>query len=159
MSHFMRRSERALLRRDDIESILKHGEVCRIAVNTGAAPYIVPLNYGFAWENALHLFFHGAQEGRKHTLIAHDARVGFEIDVQHELVEAPVACGWGMKYRSVIGHGLIVDVTAPAEKRLGLDCLMRQYGYPGQPEFSDLAIQNIRVYKLMVHEVTAKARA
>jgi hypothetical protein len=154
----VRRSDRELKSREEIESILSHADVCRIAINTGEAPYIVPLNFGYDWDQELYIYFHGAQEGRKHSLIANDNRVGFEIDIHHELVEKESACDWGMKYKSIIGFGIIEDMQDDKSKKHGLDCIMGQYGYKGDATYSDGAIKNIKVFKLIVKEISGKAR-
>lgn len=154
----MRRSDRELKDREEIENILRKADVCRIAVNTGEAPYIIPLNFGYEWDEELRIYFHGAHEGRKHLLIERDNRVGFEMDINHELVEKEAACDWGMKYKSVVGYGIIEDIDDDASKRHGLDLIMRQYGFSGKPSYSDAAVKGIKVYALSVKEITGKAR-
>ena len=154
----MRRKDRELTAQNDLEAIMQSADVCRIALNTGAAPYIVPLNYGFTWDVTLKLYFHCAVAGRKLDLIGKDCRAGFEIDVDHRLVTGPQACDWGMKYASVVGYGHIVEVSDRKEKIHGLNLLMKQYGYPGTPVYPEAMLDAVRILCLYVEEISGKAR-
>lgn len=155
----MRRNDRALTDRAQLEEILQQADACRIALNTGGAPYIVPLNFGYSWGDSLRLYFHCATEGRKLDLIRADARAGFEVDFAHELVTGDVACDWGMRYRSLVGIGTISELDDPDEKKAALDLIMAKYGYPGTPEYSGAMLGAVRVLCLAVTEVSGKARA
>jgi len=154
----MRRNDRELTSKEDLEKIIQNADVCRIALNTGGAPYIVPLNYGFTWDSDLKLYFHSAVAGRKLNLIAEDSRVGFEIDINHELVKGALACNWGMKYASVIGTGSIAEVKDREEKIRGLNLLMKHYNYPGIPVYPEAMLHAVRVLCLSVTEITGKSR-
>lgn len=154
----MRRKDRALTERNELELILAKADACRIALNTDGAPYIVPLNYGFEWGETLKLYFHCATEGRKLDLLRADARAGFEIDIAHELVTGDIACDWGMKYRSIIGTGTISEVIDPIGKKAALDLVMAHYGYTGRPEYSGAMLDAVTVLCLTVSEVSGKAR-
>lgn len=154
----MRRHDRELTSRKDLDFILRHGEVCRLAINTGRAPYIVPLNYGYEWKEKLTIFFHGAGQGRKHDLLQQDNRVGFEIDIGRELVRGKTACAWGMKYQSLIGSGKISYLTDAREKIAALQLLMEQYGHEGSAEYSLPMLDQTQVLCLLVDEMTGKAK-
>ena len=58
----MRRKEREISDRNEIEAVILQADVCRLAMVDEASPYIVPLNFGFA-DNSL--YFHSAHKGRK----------------------------------------------------------------------------------------------
>jgi nitroimidazol reductase NimA-like FMN-containing flavoprotein (pyridoxamine 5'-phosphate oxidase superfamily) len=154
---YMRRNDRAVMSRTGLEQILEGGTVCHVALNTGAAPYIVPLNYGFSWDTELKLYFHCATAGRKLDLSAADNRAGFEIDRALELIKGPAACDWGMKYESVAGTGLITELTDDAEKIPALNLLMTHYGFPGVPSYTDAMLHAVKILCLTVQEITGKA--
>lgn len=62
----MRRKDREITNREEIEAILSQAPVCRLALNTGdGAPYIVPLCCGCEWlpNGRLRLVFHSAPGG------------------------------------------------------------------------------------------------
>jgi nitroimidazol reductase NimA-like FMN-containing flavoprotein (pyridoxamine 5'-phosphate oxidase superfamily) len=154
----MRRKDRELTDKADLLAILDEAGVCRIAIQTGKAPYIVPLNFGYSWEDKLVLFFHSATEGRKLELLAANSKVGFELDAGHELVTAALACNWGMKYRSIIGTGEIRFIEDDKEKALALDAIMRKYGFAGAAGFSGPDLRSVRVFSLAVEELSGKQK-
>jgi uncharacterized protein len=170
----MRRKDRELTDKADLLAILDEADVCRIAIQTAAAPYIVPLNFGYSWEEKLVLYFHSATEGRKLTLLAKNSTVGFELDAGHELVTADLACNWGMKYRSIIGTGRVSFIDGEAEKAAALSIIMRKYrpaspagptspaGEGGSAESAEFSIPNLRsveVFRLAVDELSGKQKS
>ena len=70
----MRRSDREVTEFNDIVSIIKKCDVCRLALIDENYPYIIPLNFGMniTEDNVLELYFHGATEGKKLDLISKD---------------------------------------------------------------------------------------
>lgn len=154
----MRRKDRELILKEDIKEIIQLGDVCRIAMFAEEYPYIVPLNYGYEWGDQLKLFFHCAVEGRKVDLLKLNSNVGFEIDINHELVTAGEACNWGMKYKSVIGFGKMVELVNNDEKVHALDLLMEHYNFKGKPFYPAIMLKKVKTYCLEVHNVTGKAR-
>lgn len=120
----MRRHDREIIETARIEDVLKRATVCRLAMADGETPYIVPLCFGYA-ENRL--YFHCATAGRKIDILRRYPRVCFEVDCDQELIESPQACGWSMRFRSVIGEGRATLIDDPAAKRAALDIIMRHY--------------------------------
>jgi nitroimidazol reductase NimA-like FMN-containing flavoprotein (pyridoxamine 5'-phosphate oxidase superfamily) len=86
-------------------------------------------------------------------------RVCFQMDCGHELVRGPAACHWGMKYRSVVGYGRLSAVTEPAERQLGLQALMRQYGGQALTAFDPAVLGKTMVLRLRVDSLTGKQKA
>lgn len=120
----MRRKEREITDRAAIDEILGRATICRLGLADDGEPYVVPLCFGYDGEA---LFFHSATSGRKIDMIGRNSRVCFEVDVDQEIVEAAEACGWTMKYRSVIGFGRARFIDDPVEREEGLHTLMRHY--------------------------------
>jgi nitroimidazol reductase NimA-like FMN-containing flavoprotein (pyridoxamine 5'-phosphate oxidase superfamily) len=58
----MRRSEKEITAKTEIESIIQQSMVCRLAMSEGQIPYIVPLCFGYRNDT---LYFHSAKEGKK----------------------------------------------------------------------------------------------
>ncbi len=163
----MRRKDRELADKAELLAILDEADVCRIAIQTGKAPYIVPLNFGYSWEDKLVLYFHSATEGRKLELLQKNSVVGFELDTGHELVKADLACNWGMKYKSLVGTGEIRFIEDDKEKALALAAIMRKYGHGAQAGHFGLAevalfsadnLQSVRVFRLVVEELSGKQK-
>ena len=121
----MLKKDREITDIDEIEEIIRKAITCRIGLVDGGEPYVVPVCFGYE-RNAL--YFHGAAEGRKVELIKRNNRVCFEIDTDVEPAKAEKACGWTMKYRSIIGMGRAKILESEEEKSHGLGLIMKQYG-------------------------------
>lgn len=145
--------------RETLQLILDNSDVCRIALHDTPFPYIVPLNYGYTWDDQLVFYFHCAPEGRKLNCIRHDNHVCFEIDTGHELIQHEHACNWGMHYKSIIGNGLIEIIDNPDEKRIGLDLLMKHYMFKGEHiNYDEHIFKHTVVLKMSVTEFTGKQK-
>lgn len=76
----------------------------RLAMVDNDRPYVVPLNYGYTYENGtLTLYFHCAAEGRKIDILKTNSDVCFEMDGEHKLIEGKIDCAYGYSFESVIG--------------------------------------------------------
>ena len=123
----MRRKDREITDFDEIVAIMRKCDVCRLALNDGDFPYIVPLNFGLEVRgDQAFLYFHAAREGKKLDLIARDNRASFEMDCDHSLILSDEKMSCTMSYASVIGRGTI-ELLPEEEKYEALKILMRQY--------------------------------
>lgn len=154
----MRRRDREISGKAVFMEILEAASVCRVAIQSDKTPYIVPLNYGFIWDEKLVIYFHCAREGRKLDLIEKNNAVGFELDTGHELITGGRACDWGMKYKSIIGSGKVIRIEDRDEKRKALDLIMRHYGFEETPVYADEIFGNTVLLKLIVEELTGKEK-
>ena len=154
----MRRTDREVTDISEVRAILSRCRVCRLALNTGGAPYIVPMNFGFTLEDgALTLYFHAAREGRKLDLLRADPRVGFELDREIGLIEGETACKYGFAYESVIGAGTARLVTDETEKCGALTAIMlaqtgRAFSFTGEQT------ERVAVIAVRADSFTAKRR-
>ncbi len=83
----MRRADREVKDCKEIHQILESCKVCRLGIMDEGKVYIVPMNYGYEYEEGkLVLYFHGAREGKKLRLLGENPSVGIEMDGEHELV-------------------------------------------------------------------------
>ena len=154
----MRRKDRAITDRSVLEEIVRKADVCRIAFADGATPYIVTLNFGYEWNEALTFYFHCAKKGRKIDLMEKNDRVCFELDTDHRLTTSETACGCGMSYRSIVGYGKLAAVRDPGEKARGLDLIMRHYGFTGDKNYDEKIFTVTEVLQLEVREMTGKEK-
>ncbi|MCL2051895.1 MAG: pyridoxamine 5'-phosphate oxidase family protein [Lachnospiraceae bacterium] len=153
----MRRSDREITDKAEILKIIEKCDVCRLAFADNDIPYIVPVNFGFEHTNGrLILYFHGANEGKKHDIIAKNPIACFEMDCSHRLIEAEEAAGYTMEYESVIGNGKISYITEKSEKIGALKLLMKQYAKEKIFSFPDHVIDSVTVFKLDALEFTDK---
>jgi len=154
----MRRKDREITEKEKLLEILDHAEVCRLAITADPAPYIVPLNFSFIWDNDLELYFHSAFEGRKIDLLSNNNHVGFELDTGHTLVTGEKPCDWSMNYKSIIGTGIVEFLESEADQIKALNCIMGKYGFTGKPDYQKEMFAEMKFFKLVVQEMTGKAR-
>lgn len=158
MQHEMRRRDRAVTDPEQIRVLLERGQIMRIGFCDAGSVYIVPLNYGFTDENGTYTFyFHGAAAGRKYALALQRPTVGFETDGAYEVIPAETACGYSAKFQSIIGTGTFSVVSDPAEKRTGLNAVMRQVSGK-EWTFSEQQVEQTAVFRLDVIQMTCKAK-
>jgi len=140
------------LDREEIESIIRKADVCRLGLSVDNTPYIVPLNFGYK-ENFL--YFHTAKVGKKIDMIEGHSRVCFELDIDHEVVKAENPCDWNMKYRSVIGYGRAFLLEDIEEKRRALDIIVEHYS--GRiSEYKKKMVDHLAIIKVQVENMTGK---
>ena len=148
----MRRKEKEILDREEIESIIRKADVCRLGLSDNNIPYIVPLNFGYRDSC---LYFHTPKVGKKIDMIKGNNRVCFELDIDHEVVRAENPCDWNMKYRSVIGYGRAFLLEDIDEKRRALDIIVEHYS--GRlNEYDEKLVNRLAIIKLQVESMTGK---
>ena len=154
----MRRADREVTDRREILEIMRKCDVCRLALNDGGWPYIVPLNFGIIDDGEkIELIFHSALEGHKVDLIKEDDRAAFEMDCGHQLQYFEERGYCTFAYESVMGRGRIA-ILEDEEKVGALKRIMDQY-HPGEDaHFDRAALPRTLVYKLTIEEMTAKRK-
>ena len=155
----MRKKDREITDTKELEEILQKADVCRIAFAVDGTPYIVTMNFGYIWKDNLIFYFHCAKEGKKLDLMKKNNMVCFEMDTDHKLVEAENACDWGMKYRSIVGLGLLESIAEENEKKKGLDCIMDHYGFAGKKAYDEKVLNVTEILRLTVTEFTGKNKS
>lgn len=148
----MRKTEREIKDRAALDDIIRGSQVCRLGLVDDGLAYIVPLCFGY---DGACLYFHSAPEGRKLDLLRRNPRVCVEFDAVDSLVPAATACGWTIRYRSVIGTGQGDLVEDPAEKRRALDLIMAQYS-PGAFTFPETAVARTAIIRVRLDSLAGK---
>lgn len=150
----MRRTDRQVTDPVQIAEIMSRCEVLRLALNTDIVPYILPVNFGME-PDGMTLYIHGAMVGTKYEWMAKDNRAAFEMDCLHGLVLDEQEHECSADYESVIGWGIIEELTEDGEKRHALGRLMAQY-HAEHFHFNDGPLPRTRVLRLRVQDRTAK---
>ena len=153
----MRQKNREIKDINKIAEVIDACEVCRIAINGGEYPYIVPLNFGYEMGEKLVLYFHSALEGMKIDLIKKNNKVSFEMDTAHELYSEESRGYCTFRYKSVIGTGEIYFIEDEEEKENALQKIMDHYHMEDFP-WSRAAMPRTLVYKLEVRTITGKEK-
>jgi nitroimidazol reductase NimA-like FMN-containing flavoprotein (pyridoxamine 5'-phosphate oxidase superfamily) len=148
----VRRQEKEILDRAQIGTILDRALVCRIALCDDSTPYVLPVNFGY--ESGC-LYIHCALEGKKLDILKRNSMVCFEVDIDHALVVGPTPCSYTFNYRSVIGFGSAIFVDNVAEKRKGLDAIIKHYS-GGHSSYYDDALAKITILKIEIESMTGK---
>ena len=148
----MRRKEKEIVEKKDIETVIAAARVCRLAMSDNEQPYIVPLCFGYADDV---LYIHSAMEGKKLDILKKNNRVCFEIDIDTEVKIGKTPCEWGMRFRSVIGFGKAHFIDDAESKRSALDTIMRQYSNDAF-EYPDKVMDKTVVIRVEIESMTGK---
>jgi len=148
----MRRSDREITDKKDIEDIILRSKVCKLAMCEQNMPYIVPLCFGFKNNT---LYFHSAPKGKKIEILKKNPDVCFEFEILTQVIKSAKACKWGMKYRSVIGFGKAGFITDDDLKRQAFDIIMNQYA-DGSFIYEDALLKSVVLITVEIHSMTGK---
>lgn len=122
--HPVRRKERAITDRAEIDQIIRSDKVMRIALSDNNIPFLVPVFYAYDGEA---LYFHSAKAGTKIDILKRNNAVCFEISVDQGFIESDKACDFEAKHRTVIGFGKATFVENEAEKIKALDLIVANF--------------------------------
>ena len=149
----MRKTDKEIKDRTAIDAIINNCLVCRIALCKDNRPYIVPVSFGYDGSS---LYIHTAKDGLKIDYINSNSNVCFEFEQNVELHKNDKnACSWTFDYESVIGFGVISELTDSKEKAEGLNIIMEHYSGKSW-DFNKQSIEGTRVWKIEIESATGK---
>ncbi len=155
----MRRKDREVTDKREIEEIIQKCKVCHIAMCDDGMPYLVPLSFGYRFteDDSLELYFHSAMYGKKLDILRKNNKVCFEISCVGETVVSEQVCRSGCAYASVIGYGKVTFLEHNLDKCNGLSFLFaHQTGK--EVTFESKQADSVCVFKLVSKEYTGKRR-
>ena len=165
----MRRSDREITDLGEILSIINDCKVIHLAMVDDGVPYLLPLNFGYDWEDKLVFYFgysyengafsffcHSAREGRKLDILRKNPTVAFEMDCRGALDEHDVACQCGYYFASVTGVGH-VEFLDGEEKLAALTALMRHMA-GREDKFTEQQARAVEVFAVRADKLSAKAK-
>jgi len=117
-------------------------------------PYITPVNYAYINDA---IYIHCAMKGRKLSNIAENPAVCFEISMSGNLYISERACGFSMRYWSILIEGKAEIAEQISEKREALNAIMKKYA--GQFEYSDPTdeeLGKVNVIKINIGTISGK---
>jgi nitroimidazol reductase NimA-like FMN-containing flavoprotein (pyridoxamine 5'-phosphate oxidase superfamily) len=150
----MRRAEREITDRGQIDQILKTNTVCHLAMVDDGLPYVVPMTYAYDGRN---LYFHSAKEGRKIDVLRRDGRVCFAVHEDFVPAAPDQVCRKATRYRSVVGMGIATLLDAQEDKKAVLDLLMEQVYGPGSWDYVPEQVANLLIIKVRIDSLTGKS--
>ena len=148
----MRRNDREITDREEMELILQAAPVCRLAMAVDGEPYVVPLCFGFEEGS---VYIHSACEGEKISLLRKNPRVCVEVDLTAGPIMDENPCAWEMRYKSVICWGTAIFLTELEEKKKGLDCILNHYG-ASPNQFTETSLSKVCVIRINIDRMTGK---
>lgn len=152
----MRRKDREVIKKNEIIQIIEKCDICRIAFLDNNIPYIVPMNFGYQYDDKMILYFHCAKEGKKIDMIKKNNIVCFEMDCSHDPVTSDIACDSTMEYESIIGNGVIDIIYPVKEKITALNYIMKNYSIKKEFLFNDKKVRSTTILKLSVTDYSGK---
>ena len=152
----MRRKDRKVTDFEMIKKIISECDVIRLGFQDGEFPYIVPLNFGYEFdEEQIYFYIHGALAGRKYDLIKEKGICSFEMDKTLQLELMPEAKDVTTRYMSLFGHAKI-EILEGDEKWHGVKVLMDRDERTRDFEYNKNAVPKTMIAKLTVLEYTGK---
>lgn len=154
----MNHEDRRITEPELIQWILDRNPVCTVAMQDWPYPYIVPMNYGYVWEEKLVLYMHMAGKGHRLELLKENPCVACSISMFLDRAGKKKYKKEGHDYRSVTVFGKAEAVTKedPEEFLKGLNALCRNTGRPPLRRIPGNG--NLLVMKVTADIVTAKAQ-
>ena len=154
----MTRREQQVTDLNEIIEILEKSKVVHIGMIDGDEPYVVPMNYGYVFEDGKPvLYLHGARRGRKIDALRANPKVFYEMCCGITPFEGDVACNYGITYASIMGRGVATLVEDVEEKKQALSILMKtQTGKDFT--FEDKLTTVVSIIRIDTLEFTAKKR-
>ena len=154
----MSRQDRLVTDQEALIEIIDRCQVLHLGMHDGDDIYVIPMNYGYTWEDGeLTFYLHGALEGKKIRLLKENPRVGFSVDCDHQLVEGKPPCQFAFQFASVAGTGAAELIEDPQEKIKAMEHLMRQYS-DREFEFNERLVSIVSVIRIRVEAFTGRVR-
>ena len=149
----MRRDEKKIINRCDIDEIINKSDICRIAFAVDNIPYIVPVSFGYDGKS---IFVHTAKTGRKIEFIEKNNLVCFEFDVDVKTIEdETIPCKWTSSYKSVIGYGKMIELMDFVEQENAINQIMMNYS--GKKwEFNKHMLKSVKLWKIEIDDISGK---
>ena len=149
----MRRKEKQITERKEIDAVIHASTVCRMAMARGDQPYVVPLSFGYDGRS---VYIHTAAEGKKIDFVEANPSVCLEFEHQIQVIsDDNKACNWSFSFQSVIGFGTISELQDAGEKEKGLNHIMRHYS-DKQWSYNPKAVAKTRVWKIDFESLDGK---
>lgn len=153
----MRRPKRQVTETEEIKKIIDECKVCRLGLNDNGKVYIVPMNFGYEFQDEkLVFYFHSAKVGRKIELLRQNPQAGIELDGRHGLMEAEKPCSHSYYFASLIGNGTAYIEEDAGEKLRILNVIMKHQTGKTFDNFEEKWVNAVEVVRVELEEYTCK---
>jgi nitroimidazol reductase NimA-like FMN-containing flavoprotein (pyridoxamine 5'-phosphate oxidase superfamily) len=149
----MRRTDKKISKRLEIDEIINKAEVCRLAFAKNNEPYLVPVSFGYDGSN---IFVHTAKEGKKIEFLKSNDHICFEFETDAKIVShESIPCKWTASFKSVIGFGRMIKITDETEAMHALNQIM--FKYSGKEwNFTNRDLDRVYLWKIEIEEISGK---
>jgi nitroimidazol reductase NimA-like FMN-containing flavoprotein (pyridoxamine 5'-phosphate oxidase superfamily) len=154
MEFHVRRKDKEITNTQLLNKILKTARFMTIALCKENQPYLVSLSYGYD-ENHRCLYFHCAKEGKKLEYIKSNSLTWGQVILDHGYSQGEC----DHLYASVHFQGKISLISNLTEKRIAVECMIRQLDEKPQDLISKLKfdrLTNTVVGRIDISHVTGK---
>ena len=149
----MRRTDKEINTRSEIDEIINKAEVCRLAFAKDNEPYLVPVSFGYDGKS---IFVHTAKEGKKIEFLEANDRVCFEFETDAKIVtHETIGCKWTASFKSVIGYGRMQKIIDEADALLALNQIMLKYSGK-EWDFTNKDLSRVYLWKIEIEEISGK---
>ncbi len=149
----MRRKDKEITTRSEIDEIINKAEVCRLAFAKDNEPYLVPVSFGYDGKS---IFVHTAKEGKKIEFLEANDRVCFEFETDAKIVtHETIGCKWTASFKSVIGYGRMQKIIDEADALLALNQIMLKYSGK-EWDFTNKDLSKVYLWKIEIEEISGK---
>ena len=152
------------LKRKDIKDLniikdtISNCEVVRLAMCEDNTPYMVPLNYGYEFDenNNLVLYCHFANIGKKVDILLKNPNVFIEIDNQHNIIKDKNSYDCEYEYLSIMSNGKVEFIHNIYDKVHGLNKIMDHSASNLKNKFKNEVLNKIFLLKITCNNLSAK---
>lgn len=150
----------------DSETLIRIIEECstvRLGLTDNEGMFIVPVNYGYDIEMKeneirLALYIHGSKDGRKADAFRENHSVAVEMDCMDGIIKGDYTCSYSCAFRSIMGTGVIRELTEEQDKIHGLTRIMEHMSPGAVIEFTPEMLTRTGIYKIDITHFTGKER-
>ena len=153
----MKKNDKSVKDMDEIKNIVSQCQVVKVAMCEDNTPYLVPLIYGYEFnEDELILYCHCSNEGKKLDILDKNPNVFIEIDNEHNIIEGNTPCECGFEYFSIMSTGKVEFIHDIYDKIHGLNKIMEHYTSKVTSDFKNEVLNKMFLMKITCNNLTAR---
>lgn len=156
----MHREKVRVMDKDMLCAILDMQETCCVALHDEPYPYIVPMNFGYEWDDKLIFYFHMAIEGHRIELIKKNPKVAISVWTFLDRVGTDNYRNETHDYRSVTAFGTAEIITVDEEDAYihGMSVLCQHTGRPAIQKISTEMRNRLFILKVTCDYASGKTQ-
>lgn len=160
MKQPMRQRRREVTDPAIICAMLDQMEILYLGMNDDGAPYVVPLNFGYTFDDALTFYFHCAKAGHKLDCLARDPNVCVTAARFISYAQGSVR-GHMHDYRSVIARGTAqqIDPVREPEAFVRAMAYILRHNHRDPADIDSPAMAHLQIWRVVCRREDVSAKA